>query len=388
MIKDQLNFAARGGSILAAALALPGVAHAESAPTEGLVGFKYLYYKEDREWIGPARAGYNPEDDPLTIKSPSVYALIPLGEKWSVEGSVVLDSLSGATPWYHTSTSGASKMEDERTAGDIRVTRYFRRAAWSVGSAFSTEDDYKSMALSTDLRLSTDDNNTTFVVGAGYTDDTIKFNPEPRFTPRSDQSKSSKELLVGVTQVLTPVDILQANLTHSRASGYLTDPYKFADRRPDSRNATALLIRWNHHFVGPGATLRSSYRYYSDSWEVTGHTIGVEWAQPIGTRFVVTPSVRYVTQSSAKFYADARPNGALPPPVSLDPPNFSSDVRLSAFGGITAGVKAAVNFGKWTVDAKVDYYQQESGWRLGGEGSPDVGKYAASFFQVGISRRF
>jgi Protein of unknown function (DUF3570) len=277
-------------------------------------------------------------------------------------------------------------MEDNRTAGDVRITRYFRRAAWSVGGAFSTEDDYESMAVSTDLRLSTDDNNTTFVVGFGYTSDTLKPNPGTISRITEDEGKRNLEFLAGITRVLTPVDIVQANLTHSRASGFLTDPYKFQDNRPDTRNATALLLRWNHYFTGVGGTLRSSYRYYTDSWDVTGHTIGAEWAQPIGTRFIVTPSVRYVTQSSANFYVDPF-NGGLPP-TSLNPPFKSADQRLSAFGAITTGLKGAVLIDQWTFDAKFDYYQQRAGWRIGGEGSPGLGVFRATFVQAGVSRRF
>ncbi len=380
--------AVRGGSILAAALALPGVVHAEAAPTEGLIGFKFLYYKESREWLGPKRAGYDPDADPLTVTAPSVYALLPLGDKWSIEGSLVMDSLSGATPWYHSAASGASRMEDNRTAGDVRVTRYFRRAAWSFGSAYSTEDDYRSLAFSTDLRLSTDDNNTTVVFGVGHSADTIKYNPEPRFTPKTDQDKNTTDFLFGVTRVLTPADVLQANITHSRSNGYLTDPYKYFDKRPDTRNATALLVRWNRHFAGVTGTLRSSYRYYTDSWDVKGHTLGFEWAQPFGARFVVTPNLRYVTQSSARFYVDALPNGGAPAPISLDPPYFTADQRLSAFGGITLGLKGQMNWNKWIFDAKYDYYTQRSSLRIGGEGSPNLGEFKASFFQVGFARRF
>ncbi len=385
---NETKTAVRGGSILAAALALPGVVHAEAAPTEGLVGFKFLYYKENREWLGQPSRNYDPRNDPLTISSPSIYALLPLGDKWSVEGSLVVDSLSGATPWYHSSAAGASRMEDNRTAGDVRITRYFRRAAWSFGAAYSTEDDYESRAISTDLRLSTDDNNTTFAFGVGYSDDTLKPNPGTISRITKDEAKSNLDFLAGITRVLTPSDILQVNLTHARASGYLSDPYKFRDTRPDDRNSTAMLVRWNHFFSGPGGTLRSSYRYYRDSWDVQGHTLGFEWAQPVGSRYVVTPSVRYVTQSSASFYVDPYTALVPLPPTSLKPPYISADQRLSAFGGVTFGLKGQMTWDKWIFDAKYDYYTQSASLRIGGEGSPGLGAYRANFFQIGVARRF
>jgi hypothetical protein len=366
---------ARGRAVLAAALALPGIAAAQTAPESALIGFKYLYYKD-----------YQPGLDRIEVNSPSLYLLTPLGSSWSLEGALVVDSLSGATPRWHSSISSASRMEDERTAGDLRITRYFRRAAFDFGVAYSTEDDYESRALSANLRLSTDDNNTTLSMGAGYTDDTIK--PNPGSAVSQDESKRINDFIVGVTQVVTANDIVQANLTYARGRGYYSDPYKFLDNRPRERDQTALLLRWNRHVPSTGGTLRSSYRFYDDSFDITASTVGLEWAQPI-RGVVVTPSVRYHTQSAASFYVDPIPGTDVPPLVSSQPPYYSADHRLSAFGAYTAGLKVAVPLGKsWLVDAKADYYEQRGEWRIGGEGSPGLAPFKAQFYQVGLYYRY
>ncbi len=366
---------ARGRAVLAAALALPGIAAAQAAPESALIGFKYLYYRD-----------YQPGLDRIEVNSPSLYLLTPLGSSWSLEGALVVDSLSGATPRWHSSISSASRMEDQRTAGDLRITRYFRRAAFDIGVAYSTEDDYESRALSTNLRLSTEDNNTTLNIGTGYTDDTIK--PNPGSAVSQDESKRINDFIVGVTQVVTANDIVQANLTHARGRGYFSDPYKFLDNRPQERNQTALLIRWNHHFSASGGTLRSSYRFYDDSFDVTASTLGFEWAQPIGG-IVVTPNLRYYTQSAASFYVDPTAGTDIPPLVSSNPPYYSADHRLSAFGAYTIGLKVAVPIGRsWLVDAKADYYEQRGEWRIGGEGSPGLAPFKAQFYQVGLYYRY
>ncbi len=366
-----------GIAIIAAAMALPGVALAENAPEQGLIGFKYLYYKD-----------YQPGLDRVHVSSPSLYVLTPLGRQWSLEGSIVRDAVSGPSPRYHSSISSASPMQDERHAGDLRITRYFRRAAVGLGAALSREDDYESNAVSFDVRLSSDDNNTSIVVGAGYSDDTIKPNESGGGSVTSDEKKRVNDFIVGLTQVVTPRDIVQANLTYSRGRGFFSDPYKFLDNRPRERNQTALLGRWNHFFVGPGATLRSSYRYYSDSYQVKAHTVGIEWVQPV-RQFTVTPNLRYHTQSSADFYVDPIPGNPFPPVVSLRPPYYSADHRLSAFGAVTAGLKVAYAINKdWSVDAKFDYYEQRGDWRIGGNGSPGLDPFKAQFYQVGIYRRF
>lgn len=376
--QNAIPTTAKVGSILAAALALPGVAMAEGAPTDGVVGFKYLFYKDQQ-----------PNLDRITVNSPSVFALLPLGGNWSVEGAFVYDSVSGATPRYHTSVTSASKMTEERTAYDFKVTRYFRRAAVSVGLAGSTEHDYESRAYSADVRLATDDNNTTFSFGYGNTSDDINPTGGGQIGNIRGERKTAYDYLLGVTHVLTPSDIIKLNRTETRGKGYFSDPYKMLDFRPRARNQTAWLLQWNHHFERWHGTLRSSYRYYSDSFEVKAHTFGFEYAQEMEGGWVVTPAVRYHSQSAAYFYYDPS-YGPLGEPYPPGWPRVysSADQRLSAFGGITVGAKVAKTFGPWTADVRYDYLQQRGDWRMSGKGSPGLQPFTAHFLQFGIARKF
>lgn len=368
------------GAILGAALALPGLAVAESAPADGLVAFKFLNYRDAQ-----SAANGQPALKRITVNAPSIYALLPVSSAWTIEGSAVIDDLSGATPRWHSSTSSASKMEDERTAGDLKITRYFRRVAVGVGTAFSTEDDYKSLAFSTDARIATEDNNTLFAFGVGLSNDEINSTGGAI----KGEKKKLNDILLGVTQVLSPLAVAKLNLTHSRASGYLSDPYKVPDVRPRERNSTALLGQFNRHFAGSGASLRTSYRYFTDSFGIRAHTLGFDWAQPLGVSWVVTPTLRYHTQSSARFYCDAIPGVDSIVQCAVPPGSFvSADHRLSAFGAVTLGVKAAFTIGKLTVDAKLERYEQRGDWRVGGDGSPGLAPFTADIIQVGVARRF
>jgi len=363
------------GAVIAAALSLPGVAPAQSVPEGAQIGFKYLHYQDSQPGL-----------DRITVESPSLYLLAPFAQRWSLEASLVVDSVSGATPRWHSSISSATRMQDHRTAGDLRVTRYFRRAAVDVGFAYSTEDDYQSRAASVNLRLSSDDNNTTIAVGTGLTDDTM--NPNPGSVLAHEESRRVNEFIVGLTQVLSANDIVQANLSHVRGRGYYSDPYKFLDHRPRARNQNALLLRWNRHIAAAGASLRSSYRFYDDDFGITAHTVGLEWAQSL-RGITLTPALRYTTQSAASFYVDPLPGSPVPPLVSADPPYYSVDHRLSAFGAITVGLKVALPLGRsWLLDAKVDVYEQRGQWRIGGEGSPGLAPFRAQFYQLGATYRF
>lgn len=371
----------KAGAIIAAALTLPGVmAHAESAPEHGEVAIKYLSYQDSQPGL-----------DRIKVKAPSVYVLAPLSSKWAIEGSAVSDSVSGATPRYHSAISGATrKMEDKRRAGDVKVTRYFERSSWSVGLSRSKENDYDSRAVSLGATFSSEDNNRTWNVGVGYASDKIGKTGDPTL----DERKRTTELMVGVTQALTPNDLVQVNLSFNIGRGYYSDPYKDPDIRPKRRDQRILLTRWNHYFNGPGATLRSSYRYYNDTFGIKAHTLGAEWVQPVSARVTLTPSLRYYTQSAASFYYDPvydpDVGAPYPPGYFTNPPKYiSPDQRLSAFGAYTVGLKLGVQLdADWSADIKFEQYEQRSNWRLGGSGSTGIDPFKARFVQFGLNKRF
>jgi hypothetical protein len=372
--------------VLAATLLLPGLAalsaaHAEEAPADGIIAFKYGWYR-DRQ----------PSLRRVTVESPHLYLLVPVAGQWSLEATRVGDSLSGATPRIHTFKSSASVMADHRDATDVKVTRYFHRGALAVGAVYSDENDYLSRGASIEGRLSSDDNNTTWNGGIAATRDRI--DTSTTGGRAFDERKRVNEFQAGVTQVLTPDDVLQVLYTRTIGRGYYTDPYKDFDERPRSRRAHILLARWNHHFDGRDATLRSSWRYYNDTFGIRSHTFGVEWVQPSGA-WTFTPALRYYTQSAAWFYFDPVP--ALPgQSESLRTRLFgasitgykSADHRLSAFGAVTLSFKVAWAYSaESTVDLKLELYQQASDLRPGG-GSPHLNRMSASFVQLGWATKF
>ncbi|CAN7225027.1 DUF3570 domain-containing protein [Duganella sp. LjRoot269] len=365
-------------SIMVAALMLPGVqAHAETPPANGSISLGYLDYKDSQSGL-----------DRISVHSPSVAIVAPVAGVWSIGASLVSDDVSGASPRYHTAISGASHMQDHRTAGDASVTRYFERGSVTVGAAYSTEHDYVSRALSLQGSYESENKNTTWTVGVGHADDRI--DPVNRIV--SNEKKRTTNVLLGVTQVLTTNDIAQLTLTHSAGEGYFSDPYKSLDNRPRSRDESTLLARWNHHLASTGGTSRLSYRYYRDSFGVRGHTLGEEYVQPLSDGWTVTPEVRLYTQSAASFYYDPVYDTRLGAPF---PPGYngsgymSADQRLSGFGAVTLALKVSKQLDKlWSVDVKVSAYQQRGSWRLFHEGSPGLDAFRAQTIQIGINRQW
>jgi hypothetical protein len=368
-------------SLLAAALLLPGVqALADEPPQEGSISLRYLDYADRQSGLDRIRA-----------HSPSISVTAPVASDWSIEGTLTADDVSGASPRYHTAISGASHMQDERKAGDFAVTRYFRRGTLTAGAAYSTEHDYVSRALSLNGTVSSEDNNTTWAFGLAGSRDSI----DPVNHVVVDEHKRTVSVLAGVTRVLTPNDIGQLTLTRTNGDGYFNDPYKLFDNRPRSRRQNTVLLRWNHYVDSTGGTSRLSYRYYSDSFRIRAHTLSGEYVQPLGGGWSIVPELRLYTQSAAYFYYDPVYDGTLGPPfppgfASADPNRLSSpDQRLSGFGAVTAGLKVVREIGKlWTVDVKVEGYEQRGNWRLFHDGSPGLAPLRARIVQVGLTRRW
>ncbi len=371
----------RAATVLAAALALPGIGlRAENAPERGEVALKLLRYQDSQPGLKR-----------IVVDAPSIYLLAPLGPQWALEGSLVSDSVSGATPRYHSAISGATpRMSDERHAGDVKITRYFERSSYALGLAASKEHDYRSTAVSLAATFASEDNNRSWNIGLGRSADRIGSTNDATLHER----RRTTELMLGVTQALSANDLVQANLTLNLGRGWFSDPYKEPDIRPRRRDQRILLLRWNHHVGELGATLRSSYRWYHDSFGINAHTLGLEWTQPVNEDFTVTPSLRLYSQSAARFYYDPvydpDVGAPYPPGYFTNPPEFiSPDQRLAAFGAATLGLKLGYRFAAdWSVDLKLERYEQRSNWRIGGSGSPGIDPFSARFVQVGLARRF
>lgn len=372
--EDQLS-GDRSIALVAAALALPGIlpmhATAQSVPDQGVVALRYFDY---RDW--------QPGASRMSVRSPSLYALVPLSETLAVEGSFVHDTMSGASPLFYNTLSGASGLgvTDYRTAGDVKLTKYVNGDAFALGMAYSDERDYESHAASVEWRTWSNDRNRTYAFAVGTARDRIDSVNDVAVGKR----RETYEYLFGITQVLRADAIVESSFTWSDGRGYYSDPYKLLDVRPDRRQIFTWLTRYNQYLPDVDATIRIAYRYLHDSFGGRSQMVEAAWVQSLPAGFTLTPTLRYLTQGAADFYRDP------PFPEHFVPgaPN-TADTRLSAFGAITAGVRLAKSFaGGVSVDVAVNLYRQRSGWRAGGGGSPGIEEFSARWIEVGLEKRF
>jgi hypothetical protein len=356
----------------ALALAAPVSALAEAAPDAATIGFKYLHYQDSQ-----------PGKDRIKVTAPSFDLMVPFAGSWSASATHVIDTISGASPAYHTEV--LKKLTDKRHGTDVGLAHYGDNLTLNLGLTYSAERDYVSRGVSAGFALESEDKNTTWNAGANYLHDTI----DPSNHIEENERKRTFELSGGVTQVLTQHDIAQLVLGYSNGRGYYSDPYKIFDNRPRQRDHETVLLRWNHHLAPLGGTSQLSYRYYRDTFGIKAHTISAQYVQPFGNGWTVTPVLRLYTQTAADFYVE---HDASRDPFPTNPPfgalYYTEEQRLSAYGGRTLGLKVARQFGQWTVDVKFEQFRQRGAWTWSGSGSRNLAPFDARMAQAGASYRF
>jgi len=357
---------------------------AEAAPTSTQISFKTLSYRD-----------YQSGEDRIDIDALAAQVDIPIAGQWSVSASAVTDAISGASPKYH--SSALTSLEDDRDAYSLSVSRYFTQASVTLGTAYSKERDYESRSYSLQNTFSTRNQNTTLTTGLGYTSDRIL--PNSIFL-RNTEHKKVLDMAVGLTQVLSQTDIAQATYRHARGRGYYADQYKLYDARPDTRDSDSLLLRWNHYFSESDTALRTSYRYYRDSFDIRSFTLDMEYVFNLKNDWQITPLLRYYSQSAASFYHDPVENDpwsdadTVGAPISVVYPLFingdatSMDQRLSEFGALTWGFTVEKSLGRnWTADFKFEKYGQRADWSVH-TGSPGLDDFSARSIQFGLRYSF
>jgi len=290
-----------------------------------------------------------------------------------------VDTITGATPTGEPAETWngpvpLASLEDERTAGSVEVSEQWGRAGITVGYARSTESDYASDGVSLNTVIDFNEKATLLRLGVAGTADEIRV-----FFTDERQDKRTYDLLVGVTQVINARTTLTANLTHGRAEGYLTDPYKiirrkteilpgvvlpltFPENRPGEREKWIGYVAFNRAWpeVGAGGALEASYRLYHDSFGVDSHTVAFGWLQKVREgRVTVHPQARVYRQSAADFYRVTLDDVAFVPTAQPNPagPFYAADWRLAELETLTVGVAVTWNVRDWlSVDATYDRY--------------------------------
>ena len=334
-----------------------------------------------------------------------------------------------------------SASPEVRNQGDVKLAYEWDRATVSFGGGISSERDYESRFGNIGGLWNFNQKQTTLNLGLSYTNsDTHAVLPHDSFVYVDsshykengqiyrNENQGGAQILqgnrqdwgtnFGVTQVVNRDALVSADVSYTRSSGYLANPYKavsilfvdprypdfyqlppgvyggdvhsLSEQRPELRNQWGLGGRYVQ-FINPlDAAVHFDYHFSTDDWGIQSHTFETDWVQPLGNNWTVTPRVRYYSQGAADFYtpwlitqqAYAKtvfgPDGitTVPYDPSKLPANFSSDERLAAFGTLSGGLTVSKQFAKGlSLETGVEYYTHQASFQIGGGGSNNFNNY-------------
>ena len=268
--------------------------HAEHSPDLG-------------DWdVDSALLFYSESDSRVTAIEPVISAKKQLDTDESISLKLIVDVLTGASANGAVSSNTAQTFTRPSGKGSFTTapgetplddtfhdTRYALSASWEMplsrmdklvlGGNISTEYDYTSIGASTLFAHDLEGRNTTLSAGLSVASDSINpegdiplafgvMQPAGEIQPRADSSetKTTFDILLGVTQVIDQNSLLQLNYSYSQADGYLTDPFKVIsvvdpitglpiiedvatnlsqvvyENRPDSRAKHSIFTQYKH----------------------------------------------------------------------------------------------------------------------------------------------
>ena len=165
----------------------------------------------------------------------------------------------------------------------------------------------------------------------------------------------------------------------TKRSGFLADPYKLRDVRPDQRLEHRVSLGYLQYFEQWGARLKAEYRYFWDSFDIRAHTTSVSLFKSLGQNWDVEPRLRWYEQSEASFFA-LGDRYDLPLTVAQ-----SSDARLSSFGAWSTGFSINYTRDVMKVGLSYDRYVSEPG---AGIGSPSRHRALMCYELLSLGVRF
>jgi len=367
---------------------------ATSLVAEDYISVQTMYYDED--------------SGRTTISTPSIELNKDFGTDYTLNLSFAYDSVSGASPIFIDSTSGASakvpegliykndikftdvEYEDKRKAVGATLTKRFEsRDELTVGLNVSNEYDYKSKEISAEyLHYLDSSKNSSISFGTSYQKNDVSLYCSLN-TGDCDSSSGASEKVydldvisseIGYTQTIDKTSQAKVSLFYIDEDGYLSNPYMrvvrdynsnpkiTAEKKPDTRTAYGIRVEYSKA-INEKLSSVSSYRFYDDDWDITSHTINSELYYEYNTKLTLGGGLRYYTQSEAKFYSGKKD-------YFTDQEYASSDRRMSEFDSFNYMVSADYKINaKVSVNGSVNYYDQ-----------PDW--LDAIYYNLGVKYRF
>lgn len=358
---------------------------------------------------------YDENEDRASISSPSIEISKDFGVDYNLKLGFTADSVSGASPTWYDSTSGASaysrgtgihkddvvyhniNYEDDRKAFNaLFTTRFESRNELKVGVNYSNENDYEAREVSAEyLYYLGASKNQSLSFGLSYQANDIDVVCIDNETCDTSSGASGQTMdlnvvsaEIGFTQILNQDSLAKVSFFYINEDGYLSNPYMNVVRSYDPNSSLVDVVAENKpdKRVAYGATLQytvaltdklssnSSYRFYNDDWEITSHTISSELYYELGESWILGGGLRFYTQDEAEFYS---------PGYFSNEKYASSDKRMRPFDAMNYKINAAYKVSSsLSINAGFNYYDQEDNY------NDDLDNFNATYYNIGLKYSF
>ena len=298
----------------------------------------------------------------VRIDGPSILVRKQVGSSTSFVANYYVDTISSASIDVVTT---ASPYSEERKQWSLGMDYLRGNTTMSVAYTSSVESDFDAKTYAFSVSQDMFGDLTTLTLSYALGDDVVGMSTDPTFERDVDRQQYG----VGLTQILTRNLIAAVNYTAITDEGYLNNPYRsvrYADSSdpgglgfgyegevyPNTRTSNALGVRLKY-FLPYRAALEGEYRYFTDTWDIEGHTAKLGYTHPWGP-FKFHLQYRYHDQTGAHFYSDLFPR--------REATNFRGrDKELSPLTSHTIGISGSYEF-----------IRQPEGWNFFKKGSVNV----------------
>lgn len=250
----------------------------------------------------------------VTIDGPSVLVRKKFGENYAVSGNYYVDMVSSASIDVLSTASPYEERRVQKSAG----LEYLRgKTTYTLNYVNSEESDYQADTAIASISEDMFGDLTTVTLGFSRGWDTVGKRGSPAFSAATDH----RNYRIGLSQILTKRLIAGLNYEAVSDQGYLQNPYRSArfcadadctvastqeEVYPHTRSSNAISLS-ARYYLPYRASVNGSYRYYTDSWGILGHTAEIGYVHPLQKAWIFETSLRYYTQTRADFYSDLFP---------------------------------------------------------------------------------
>lgn len=387
-----------------------------SAATCSLIGTNATAIENEGTWNFESALLFYSETDRVSAAEGVLQAGKDFGDEHLFSGKVVVDALTGASangalPQNEVQTftrpsgegqfdvvAGETPLDDTFHDTRVQLNAQWTQPIWqestvSTGLHFSREYDYTSVAFNSSLARDFNRNNTTVSLGFSYAFDAIdpeggrpvpfaesivntgQFPTEDDYRAAfdatrqtgGDDTKTTADIVLGVTQIMSRAWLMQFNFGVSQVDGYLNDPFKLItlvdgdgsaqaqlyESRPDTRSKNFVYVQSKHSLSN--SVLDLSYRFSDDDWGLSAHTLEARYRIPMSPVSYLQPHVRYYSQTGVDFYQRYLMEG--------DPlPEYASaDYRIGDMTAYTFGFKYGKKLHSGNeFSVRLEYYLQDA----------------------------